>query len=243
MSVIQYIRQIANSRGYDFCKVGRNRLGRILELDLVALTRPDGDIFDVGANTGRAARLITGLFPNSRLWSFEPCKESYDELCRSQDLAHVKAFNCAVGATDGDAILNKFNGSELNSILDRTDDADKYIDPTSIQKSGTENVKVRRLDTIAKEKGISTISFLKIDTQGFDLEVLKGASELLATGSIGLIQVEVNFAPLYQDQPAFSELLNYLNGYHYGLVGLYEAIRQDNGCIKWCDALFKLDQA
>ena len=57
------------------------------------------------------------------------------------------------------------------------------------------------------------------------------------------IQVEVNFAPLYQDQPAFSELLNYLNGYHYGLVGLYEAIRQDNGCIKWCDALFKLDQA
>lgn len=67
MSLIQHIRQIANSHSYDFCKVGKERLGRMLELDLVAIARPDGDIMDVGANTGRAARHLTRLFPVSRI--------------------------------------------------------------------------------------------------------------------------------------------------------------------------------
>lgn len=241
MSFIQHIRQIANSHGYDFCKVGKERLGRMHELDLVALAKSDGDIMDVGANTGRAARLLTRLFPASRIWSFEPCKASYDELRQSQDLAHVKAFHCAIGATDGVAILNKFNGSELNSILPRTAQADSFIDPTSIKEAGSEDVKMRRLDSVARENGIQRISFLKIDTQGFELEVLKGSSELLAAGCIDLIQVEVNFVPLYQHQPTFCDILEYLSGFGYGLIGLYDVSRSKKGSIRWCDAVFKLD--
>lgn len=243
MSLFQSLRQFANRQGYDFCRVGKNRLGRILELDLLTLTNADGDIFDVGANTGRAARLISQLFPQARIWSFEPCKASFDELCNSPGLSHVKAFHCAVGAADGEAVLNKFNGSELNSILQRTENADQFIDPVSIEKSGLENIKVRKLDSLAKEHHIKKISFLKIDTQGFDLEVLKGASEFLAAGKIGTIQIEVNFAPLYGGQPTFSDILNYLATHHYSLVGLYEEIRGENGCIKWCDALFKRDHS
>lgn len=235
------IRKIINSFGFDFCRIGKKRLGRNFDADLQAITLPDGDIFDVGANTGRAARHLAGLFPQSRIWSFEPCKESFDVLCASQDLTSIRKFHCAVGASDKKAVLNKFAGSELNSLLARTTQADQFIDPSSISEAGNEEITVNRLDTITAENRISRISLLKVDTQGYELEVLKGSSGLLAAGNIDVIQLEVNFSPLYQHQPSFSDILDHLSPLNYGLVGLYDVSRNDNGCMKWCDALFKRD--
>src|SRR5688572_29817207 len=133
MHVYEAVRQVANRFGFDICRVGRERLGRLLSADLVELAPKKGLILDVGANTGRSARYFSNLFPNHEIWSFEPGAQAFADLTAAPDLAKVKKFKLALGDRDGVATLNKFGGSEMNSLLARSADADRFIpDPASI---------------------------------------------------------------------------------------------------------------
>lgn len=238
MNILKNMRKALNIFGYDFCKVGKKRLGRNLDIDLKAIINPHGNIFDVGANTGRAARHLRSLFPLSVIWSFEPTRESYEILRNEMSSSKNKVYNFALGSNDGTALLHKFHGSELNSLLAKASNSDLFIDPVSIREAGLEDVFVKTIDSVAQENAILQISLLKIDTQGYELEVLKGAANLLSNKDIKAIFLEVNFISLYQDQPSFGEILDYLSKFGYGLIGLYDCNRNQNGCIKWCDALF-----
>ncbi len=75
---------------------------------------------------------------------------------------------------------------------------------------------MEKLDVISKELNIKSPSLLKLDVQGFELNVLKGASNTLKT-QIDYIIVEVSFEKLYKDQPSFTELNRFLNSYNFEL--------------------------
>ena len=242
MNIAEIIRTAANRFGIDICRIGRLRLGRNLAADLVALAPKDALIFDVGANTGRAARWFAQTFPNSPIWSFEPGREAFDALSAAPDLSRVKKFKLALSDQDGEATLNLFRGSELNSLLPRGQTAELHIDPVSFASSGTEQVKTVRLDTFCEQNKIAEIGILKIDTQGFELHVLRGAERLLSAGKIHLIQMEINFSPLYQGQPQLSEIYDFISKFGFGLIAFYDVRRDDNGCVKWCDAVFRLNR-
>jgi FkbM family methyltransferase len=196
MHLFETLRRVANGFGIDICRVGRQRLGRMLDVDMVALAPGKGIIFDVGANTGRAARGFTRVFPGWPIWSFEPGRDAFDALEAAADLHHVKKLKLALGDQDGVATLNVFRGSELNSLLRRDTNADNFIDPVSITPAGTEQVQTMRLDTFCEQQKLTRIAILKLDTQGYELPVLYGARRMLASGGIQLIQCEVTFAPL-----------------------------------------------
>ncbi len=240
MHIYEAARQAANRFGFDVCRVGRQRLGRLLTADLVELTPKSGLILDVGANTGRSARLFSGLFPKHEIWSFEPGSEAFSELKTAPDLAGVKKFNLALSDQEGKATLNRFGGSEMNSLFQRSSTAELFVpDPASILPKGTEEVEMTRLDTFCESHQVSAVALLKIDTQGHDLAVLRGAERLLASGKVEVILCEINFSPLYEAQPTLGDLYSFLSSMRFGLVGLYDTARDESGCLKWCDGLFR----
>jgi FkbM family methyltransferase len=242
MNVSEFIRRTANRLGFDVCRIGPARLGRNLSADLVALAPKNAVIFDVGANTGRAARHFSEIFPGNEIWSFEPGTEAFDKLSVSPELKHVKKFKIALSDQNGRGTLNIFGGSELNSLLPRESSADRYLDPASIASTGSESVSTVRLDTFCDQHRVPEIGLLKLDTQGFELHVLRGAERMLGAGKVKLIQLEINFSPLYKGQPQLSQICDFLIQCGFGLIGLYDSRRDAQGCIQWCDAVFKLNR-
>jgi FkbM family methyltransferase len=85
-------------------------------------------------------------------------------------------------------------------------------------------VETTTLDDICNQEGINQVDFLQIDVQGADLQVLEGATKLLAQ-SVLAIQIEVEFAPLYVDQPLFADVDTYLRSRDFSLFDLSVARR------------------
>src|SRR5262249_47267521 len=98
-------------------------------------------------------------------------------------------------------------------------------------------VKVLTVDQYCSERGIQRIDLLKSDTQGFELEVLKGASRMIERNLIHLIYLEMNFARLYDRIPRFDVLLGFLLDRGFELVALYR-VHYLNGRAGWTDGLF-----
>jgi FkbM family methyltransferase len=238
MSLYESLRIALNRLGIDVCRVGAERLGRVLSLDLDALAGKPEVIFDVGANTGRAALFFLKHFPRARIYSFEPFRESFNELRSDPRLVSIKAFNVALGSKNQEAILHSFKGSELNSFLTLDSKASTYLEPSGLEPRDQVSVSVTTLDDFCEQHSIDSIDILKIDTQGYDLEVLCGGRSLLDSQSVRVIQVEANFVSLYRGQPRFGEILEYLSEVGYGMVGLYDIARNPAGDIKWADAVF-----
>jgi FkbM family methyltransferase len=238
MSLYESLRIAINRLGFDVCRVGPERLGRILPLDLDSLAKGPEIIFDVGANTGRAARFYLKHFPRASVYSFEPFQQSFEALRADGRLASVKAFNVALGSKSEEAILHSFKGSELNSLLALDSKASTFLGADQLEPRQEVSVRVSTLDDFCEEHSIRRIDILKIDTQGYDLEVLRGGRDLIASRRVRVIQVEANFVSLYCGQPSFGELVEYLSEAGYGLVGLYDIARNPAGDVKWADAVF-----
>ena len=86
---------------------------------------------------------------------------------------------------------------------------------------------------------MSQIDLLKIDTQGYEMQILKGASRLLAAGKVRTILLELNFVPLYDGQVWAHEIIGYLHERGLCLVDFYEKCRL-NPYLGWCTALFTI---
>ena len=99
-------------------------------------------------------------------------------------------------------------------------------------------VPVTTLDSYVEGHGIRRLDLLKIDVQGYDLEVLRGASQLLTQHRVETILIEVNFIQMYVGQGSFGEIERYLRDAEYGLLCLYETIRFGE-CVSWATACFR----
>jgi FkbM family methyltransferase len=162
------------------------RLGIDLELDLARLTpnQPLSTIFDVGGNFGQTARRFASAFPTATIFSFEPVPTSFELLVRSTNgNERIKAFNLAMGDAAGTATIHLTDSAGSNSII-RVDSA-----------TGAVDVSVDTVDGFADRHAIGTIDLLKIDVEGYELQVLKGASRRLSEGRIRFIFAECVFSP------------------------------------------------
>jgi FkbM family methyltransferase len=182
-------------------------------------------VFDVGAHVGQSAALFADTFPAARVHSFEPDPESYAHL---QALAaaypRVTTINAAVGERDGEAtfFVNEF--SQTNSLLKATEGAGRFlVGPHGLDQRKETTVRVITLDRYCVEERIERIDLLKLDTQGYELQVLDGARGLLERQAVPLIYVEVGFVTLYQGQPLFPQVYQYLYDREYRMVWLYDS--------------------
>jgi len=166
-------------------------------------------ILDVGANTGQFASEIRLCGYEGRIVSFEPLSRAHSQLLQSSDGDSMwEAYQrCALGDHNGEVEINIARNSESSSILPMLD-SHLTAAPES-EYEGKEIVPIKTLDAVAWQylKDVSA-PFLKIDTQGFEWQVLDGARETLP--HIKGILVELSLLPLYEGQHLWREVTDRL---------------------------------
>ena len=173
-------------------------------------------IFDIGANLGQFARSVRESGYSGRIVSFEPLSSAWTRLaeaCEKDPLWDV-APRCAIGSEDGEITMHIAGNLASSSALNMLD-SHVAAAPDSAYV-GTEIAPVHRLDTIAGDY-LETDSrlLIKIDTQGFEDQVLKGAPELI-NKAVGL-HMELLVAPLYEHQCRYDEMLDRVRALGYEL--------------------------
>jgi FkbM family methyltransferase len=145
---------------------------------------------DVGANVGHYSAMLLEQFPTAFIHAFEPHPKNYSRLIGNAfPVQRAKCHNVAIGESKGSLTLYDYaanDGSQHASLYEAT--ITEFNDRAAV---GT-TVPVETLDEVAANEGIAYIDFLKIDTEGHELAVLAGASQLLRDGRIGHIQFEFN---------------------------------------------------
>ena len=192
-------------------------------------------IFDVGANLGQSVDHYLGHLPNATIYSFEPIKIAFDVLKKKTDgLNNVKAFNIALGASPGKSVVKFYDGrdSVLNSLNQQS--------MNLAEGAGQQEVEIQTIDEFVRQHNLSTIDLLKIDTEGYEMNVLKGAEEMLKSKKIKLIFAEVGFSEKLDARHTFlSHMVEYLYplGYHLANIYGFNAYATRVG-VQYGDALF-----
>lgn len=175
---------------------------------------------DVGANRGQYYRLLRGLGYDGLIVCFEPASLAHEWLLRATaDDPNAEVRRLALGAEPGVASLRLFEGTSLNSLRDAN--ARGQAEFPEMHLVGHEEVEVRPLDSVIApilERVADPRLLLKCDTQGFDLEVLRGAERALE--HVRAVQVELAAQPLYEGMELMHEVVAWLWERDFGLVGM-----------------------
>lgn len=173
---------------------------------------------DVGANIGQFAADLRRSGFKGKIISFEPLSAAHAELTRraSDDPNWIVAPRIAISDQAGIRELHISENSVSSSLLP--------ITPTHLRAApisnytGQESVRCARLDEIATEYlDASDLIFLKVDVQGFEAAVLRGAEALFPR--IACLKLELSLAPLYEGQPLYAQLVQWIEAQGYQLWG------------------------
>lgn len=179
-------------------------------------------VLDVGANKGQFALALRKAGFAGDITSFEPLPDAHAELLRAanNDPHWTIAPRAAVGAAAGFANINISANSHSSSLLPVTKTSTNAAPKSAfIGTVETPVITLDNCDLVDRSKNI----FIKVDTQGFEMEVLKGATELLKTAKG--VQLEMSFAPMYEGAPDFQTLYTFMINKGFELWGMDTAFR------------------
>lgn len=192
---------------------------------------------DVGAYRGDTLKRIESLADWNEIHAFEPFPLSFKHLqYRFRSQRNIILHNSAVSAETGTARLHLTKSDQSNSLLEPAEDATMLFKQHTA--FGQVNVSTTTLDAVSEEYGLDHSSFLKLDVQGAEYDVLRGAACLLDQQRIDVILCETEFIELYKDQPLFCDLVRHLSAYGFGLFGIYSPRPDQHGRIAWADSIF-----
>ncbi len=175
-------------------------------------------VLDVGANAGPFATALRDSGYLGRIVSFEPQRSAFAILeSVSAGDAAWDCYRLALGASDSRLDLHVAGNSSSSSLLEMTErhvagaPESRYV--------ASEVVAVTRLDSMRADivKPDDAV-YLKIDVQGFELEVLRGAEEVL--DQVVVVESELSFTTLYEGGAVFAEVLAYLGEHGFDLISL-----------------------
>ncbi len=215
-----------------------NRFGyEVRRCQPVPLLRAErvGLVLDVGANVGQYARRLRDGGYGGRIVSFEPLSGPYMELSRrSASDPSWNAHRMALAASEGWAEINVAVKPSRSSLLE-IDERHAESTPDSAYV-GKETVPTVRLDTLWDDvvRDADRV-FLKIDVQGFEMEVLRGAEAVL--DRLHGIQVELSLVPLYVGAPAWREVVDWIAERGFELAGIEPAF-VERGRLLQVDGIF-----
>ena len=175
-------------------------------------------IFDVGANVGQSTSAFRQLSPASKIFAFEPVKKTFEELSQAfQGDDKVQCYNLALGEKSTTALIQAQGTNTMNRVLEAGEAAPKHP---------VEEVQIDAGDRFCEAEHVDSIDFLKIDTEGYDLNVCKGFILMLVQQRIGLLQVEVGMHPgnsVHVPFEAFKALLEPLG---YSVFKIYDQVME-----------------
>ena len=193
-------------------------------------------IVDVGANVGQSTVAFAETWPGARIYSVEPFTEAFTRLKRNvSGRPGIVCLQCALGAAPATARVRLRKGLVTNSLAYAVD-----IENGSADTGDTEVVQIRTLDELCATEGIERIDLLKIDTEGYDLEVLAGSRGLIEGERISFVQVEVGMTAANTKHVPLQDAQAWVARYGYVLFGVYEQTPEWSGepRLRFSNALF-----
>jgi FkbM family methyltransferase len=207
----------------------RARLLISYELDLV---------IDVGANAGQYAAALRAAGYRGRIVSFEPLSEPYRRLAAASD--EDAAWDCqrlALGCQPGTARMNVSEDTRNSSLFTVGDPHLRAVPDSRTVR--VESAPIDRLDGIwAQVARAARRPYLKIDVQGYELEVLHGATAVL--DAISFVEVELSLVAVYDAGPLFQEVVRFLHGHDFAPIA-FEGVLDDveTGEMLQADGIFR----
>lgn len=193
-------------------------------------------VLDVGSYVGSFAYAIRHILPQARIYSFEPLQDNYAQLVKNlSPFGNFQAFNTAIGEHAGQLQFYRSDFSPSSSALEMGE-LHRQAFPQSAHSSSL-SVPVARLDDYLEKMNLTPPVFLKIDVQGFEDAVLRGAGQVLK--QVDFLEIEVSYQPLYSDQVLFDGIHHMLAeaGFHFA-GNLDSMLSPLDGSILQSDALF-----
>ena len=188
-------------------------------------------VLDVGANIGQSVDRFREYLPTASIYSFEPNPATFEKLqMKSLMDNNLQCFNVGIGSEKAELpfFLNPDSGSnsfyKINIhgdafALSNSKESRKNHNRTTLKQNLTYNTEVSipvdSLDNICNSIGINKVTILKIDTQGYEYEVLEGARNILPLTLI--VEAEVMFSDSYEKKSSFREIESVLSEYGFVL--------------------------
>lgn len=208
------------SRGYEVRKLSLGELDDVTRLVSLCEARDINTFLDVGANQGQFATDLRVAGFGGRIISFEPLSQAHARLAdrAASDPNWVVGPRIAIGREEGECSINVSANSFSSSLLDM-----KEIHSACAPSSGyvgKEKITVKPLPAALESLAVppSERLALKIDTQGYEAEVIAGAEALLL--NVDVLFTELSLVPLYDGAPEFLEMFNRLVNHGYCCVAL-----------------------
>ena len=200
-------------------------LTRLLEQHAIKLV-------DVGGR-GSAMPQLLALAPVAHYYSCEPdpteAAQLRERLPQEAPWRSVTVMGEALASQPGEAQLHLTKKSGMSSLLQP--DAEvvgRYYEGHGFDIISTTTVPTLTLAAAAARYGFDDASFIKLDTQGTELDILRSGEALLDRAVVG-VYVEAGFQPLYAGQPLFADVDTFLRGKGFSLVGLYRTMMRRSG--------------
>ena len=185
-------------------KLYRNSLprGTCLIHDIKRLSHvPIREVWDVGAHQGETVLYFAKYFPKSTIRSFEPVSSNYNLLIQNcRKLENFHGHNFALGKENKTTKIFLQGASVIHSLRE---DLNKPLE----KGSTSEDVEVKTIDYVIKEFKTASIDLLKIDVEGYEIQVLEGARKSLAKKKINFIYLETGLDDRFN---TIQSLINFL---------------------------------
>jgi FkbM family methyltransferase len=195
-------------------------------------------IIDVGVADGNTCLYFSREFPNAEIMGFEPVKSSYETALRTTSrFPNIRLHHLALSDENGEAemhVLEDSLSSSLNAVDNTEFQSSDSRHALKFVEKRKEKVTVRRLDSFLT--GAEQVLLMKIDTQGNELQVLKGAAETLKRTR--LVLVEMNNHRQYLNTSQYYEVDSLLRENGFRLRDIF-VIYRDKGIVKEYDALYE----
>jgi FkbM family methyltransferase len=188
-------------------------------------------LFDVGANVGQTTLAMLDHFRSPRIHAFEPSPATCQLLQR--------AVGARAGVTVVPSALGEHEGVQPFHVTKDYSVNDSLLVPAWQGEDSVVDVRVETVMGYCARGTIERIDLLKIDAQGYDLHVLRGARTMLDEKRITLVACEVNQTHLYEGQPTIRDVLAFADDVGYELVGFYEQTYVADA-LSYFDILFRV---
>ncbi len=228
-----FIKKTIWNLGYDLVSERATSNPLKLMLDLIEYTKIN-QFIDVGANEGQSALELIRFYPHLPIHSFEPLSHAHETLLvNSKNHSQWRVYpRTALGETKGEIKIQIAGNSQSSSLLKM-----KQLHIDSAPEStpvGEELTSITRLDELLKNQPSTHRYYLKIDTQGSELAVLKGSTGIL--NQVQALQLELSWQELYQGQPLATEVLQWVLTQGFAPYGFSPVFRD-----KKTQALLQMD--
>lgn len=228
----------AIKKAFDYFGLVIAREKNVPALTLLGLRNtPVRTIIDIGANRGQFARRISNIFPDAKIYCFEPLPGPFVELQSWAEAqgGRVVAMNTALGAQSGEITMRLHNDHSPSSSILRTTEITNELYPQTLKQSEI-LVQLKTLDESLNIEDAEDDVLIKMDVQGYEDRIIAGGRRTFSQAHACI--TEVSLDRLYKGQASFGGLLaEFRNlGYHY--AGNIEQVYGSDGHCIYLDALF-----